>query len=62
MTNKEPEEATDKADRPGTSLEDDNNSAATTFTQTEDDLQAENEMMEEIAKQLDLLEAIKDIT
>ena len=62
-TNIEPAEETNDADEvPGTSSENDNDSAATTFNNTEEDLQAENEMMEEFAKQLDLLESIKDMT
>ena len=46
---------------PGDTFNHDNDSAVP-FVQTEHELNAENEMMEEFAKQLDLLEQIKKMT
>ena len=53
-----PEDVTNRAVVPGVN---DNNSAAP-FIQTDDELNAENEMMVEFAKQLDMLEEIKELT
>ena len=54
----ESEDVTNRAVAPG---ENDNNSAAP-FIQTENELNAENEMTVEFAKQLDMLEEIKEMT
>ena len=55
-----PDNVTNQA-APGDTLDNDNDSAFP-FIQTEHELNAENEMMEEFAKQLDMLEVIKEMT
>ena len=55
------ENGTSAAAAPATTTEADNNST-NTFAQTEDELTAENEMMEEFAMQLDMLDEISAMT
>ena len=55
------EEETTTAAAPATTTENDNNSV-NTFAQTEEELQAESEMMKEFALQLDMLDEIKAMT
>ena len=61
-TNSEPVEETNAADLRPANPEEDNDSTPAAFNQTEEELQAENEMMVEFAKQLDILEDIKNMT
>ena len=60
--NPEPAVETNDADQPLANPDEDNDPALAAFVQTEDELQAENEMMVEFAKQLDILEEIKNMT